>query len=285
MATNPYFRKTVHSEQTLIDDLSIEVIKIHGYDMLYLPRTLVREDKILGEDRSPSRFNSAIEIEMLVESVDGFEGDGEAFTRFGLEVRDNIVLLVSKTRFERELGYLGIETPREGDLLFFPISNGFFEINFVERHNPFYQLSKINTYKLTCSLFKYTGEIFDTGWSIIDGITSDHTKQYQSIVLGVGSGDYKEGEYVVQGDGSTISALVQEWDNNNNTLYVTNVTGDFQLNGVTLIGLSSGTEYIVGSTGTTNTYAPQDTIDDGINFETSNLFDFTDTDPFSEGDL
>lgn len=285
MATNPYFRKTVRSEQNLIDDLSIEVIKIHGYDMIYLPRTLVREDELFGEDRSPSRFSSGVEIEMLVESVDGFEGDGEAFTRFGLEVRDNIVLLVSKTRFEQELRCKNIDTPREGDLLYFPISNGFFEINFVERHNPFFQLSEINTYKLTCSLFKYTGENFDTGWTKIDGITSDHRKQYQTIVVGVGSGEYKEGEYVVQGDGSTIAALVQEWDTTNNTLYVTNVTGDVQLKGVTLIGLSSGAEYLVGSTGTTNTYTTQDDIDDGIKFEISNLFDFSDTDPFSEGDL
>ena len=121
MATNPYFRKAVPAEQDLIDDLSIEVIKINGFDMVYLPRTLVREDELFGEDRSPSRFSTGREIEMLVESVDGFEGDGEVFSRFGLEIKDNVSLLVARKRFEKEFADLGFLSPREGDLLYFPI--------------------------------------------------------------------------------------------------------------------------------------------------------------------
>lgn len=289
MATNPYFRKSVRSEQNLIDDLSVEVIKIHGYDMIYLPRTLVREDELFGEDRSPSRFSSGVEIEMLVESVDGFEGDGEAFTRFGLEIKDNIVFLVSVTRFKEELACHNLVEPREGDLIYFTVpngaGNGFFEIDYVERHNPFYQLSNITTYKLTCSAFRYSGEDFNTGWSKIDGLTSDHRDQFTTLTLTTGSGNYLEGEFVVQGDGSTIAALVQEWDKSNKVLQVTGVTGEFQTSGITVSGISSGAEYLLGSAGTTNTYSVPNFNDDNIGFENSNLFDFTDTDPFSEGDL
>lgn len=285
MATNPYFRKTVRSEQTLIDDLSIEVIKIHGYDMIYLPRTLVREDELFGEDRSPSRFSSGVEIEMLVESVDGFEGDGEAFTRFGLEIKDNIILLVSKTRFEQELACHNLTEPREGDLLYFPISNGFFEIDFVERHSPFFQLSKINTFKLTCSAFRYTGENFNTGWSKLDGLTSDHRTKLQKLTLGTGVGSYLEGEIVVQGDGSTIAALVEEWNSSSKILEVSSVTGDFQTTGITVAGLSSGAEYLLGTVEQTNSEVVPGFNNDNLEFERENLIDFTDTDPFSQGDL
>ena len=284
MATNPYFRKAVPSEQDLIDDLSIEVIKINGFDMIYLPRTLVREDELFGEDRSPSKFTTGREIEMLVESVDGFEGDGEVFSRFGLEIKDNVSLLVARKRFEKEFADLGFLSPREGDLLYFPISGGIFEIDYVERENPFYQLNKISTYKITCSLFRYSGEDFNTGWSVIDGVTSDHTEQYTTLVLGAGSGNYNEGETVIQGAGSTIAGQVQEWLSASTTLYVTGLTGEFQA-GITVQGQSSGTEYLLGSSGVTSHFAVNDADEDNLEFETENLFDFTDTDPFSEGDL
>ena len=286
MATNPYFRKAVPAEQDLIDDLSIEVIKINGFDMVYLPRTLVREDELFGEDRSPSRFSTGREIEMLVESVDGFEGDGEVFSRFGLEIKDNVSLLVARKRFEKEFADLGFLSPREGDLLYFPISGGIFEIDYVERENPFYQLNKISTYKITCSLFRFSGEDFQTGWNVIDGVTSDHTQQYTTLVLGAGSGNYNEGETVIQGAGSTISGQVQEWLSASTTLYVTGVTGEFQA-GITVEGQSSGAEYLLGSSGVTNEFAVNDNSEDNLEFEaeSENLFDFTDTDPFSEGDL
>lgn len=284
MATNPFFRKAVPSEQDLIDDLSVEVIKINGFDMVYLPRTLVREDELLGEDRSPSRFSTGREIEMLVESVDGFEGDGEVFTRYGLEIKDNVTLLVSRKRFETEFEHMGFKTPREGDLLYFPISGGLFEIDYVERENPFYQLNKISTYKITCSLFRYSGEDFETGFSKIDGVTSDHLDKFQTLVLGAGSGNYTEGETVIQGAGSTIAGQVQEWLSASTTLHITGVTGQFQP-GITVEGQSSGVEYILGSTGSTSYFAVKDDSEDNLEFETENLFDFTDTDPFSEGDL
>ncbi|HAW82007.1 MAG TPA: hypothetical protein DCX27_21295 [Balneola sp.] len=166
------------------------------------------------------------------------------------------------------------------------MSGGIFEIDYVERENPFYQLNKISTYKITCSLFRFSGEDFQTGWNSIDGVTSDHTQQYTTLVLGAGSGNYNEGETVIQGAGSTISGQVQEWLSASTTLYVTGVTGEFQA-GITVEGQSSGAEYLLGSSGVTNEFAVNDNSEDNLEFEaeTENLFDFTDTDPFSEGDL
>lgn len=285
MTTNPYFRKAVRSEQDLIDDLAIEVIKINGFDMIYLPRTLVREDELLGEDRSPSSFSCGRAIEMYVKSVDGFEGDGEVFSRYGLEIQDQVTLVVAKRRFEQELCDLGIKTPREGDLIYFPLSKGLFEINFVERENPFYQLNNISTYTLTCTQFRYTGENFNTGWSNIDAVTSDHMQEYKILYLGAGSGNYTEGEVVIQGDGSSVAALVQEWNTVSKSLYVIGVTGDFE-SGVIVEGQSSGTQYLLSSTGATSgIYSVPDPDEINTELEIGNLFDFTDTDPFSEGDL
>ena len=287
MATNPYFRKAVRSEQDLIDDLSIEVIKMHGFDMVYLPRTLVRKDELFGEDRSPSRFSTGREIEMLVESVDGFEGDGEIFSRVGLEIKDNVSLLVSRRRFLEEFADLGYDTPREGDLLYFPISGAIFEVDYVERENPFYQLNKITTYKLTCSLFRYTGEDFQTGWSDIDGITSDHRSNFTELVVGSGSGTYTEGEFVFQGSslsGATIAGRVEEWNSTTSTLLISGVTGTFQ-SGIAVQGNSSSATYTLGSAGITNVLGSNNNTLDNLDFEVGNLIDFTDTDPFSEGDL
>lgn len=286
MATNPYFRKSVRSEQDLIDDLSVEIIKIHGFDMVYLPRTLVREDELFGEDRSPSRFSTGIEIEMLVENVDGFEGDGEIMSKFGLEIKDNISLLVARRRFEKEFSHLGFLSPREGDLIWFPISGALFEINFVERENPFYQLNRISTYKMTCSLFQYTGEKFETGWSSIDGVTSDHTDRYRELTFSSGTGEYLEGEFVFQGatlSGATIAGRVEEWESPV-TLFVTGVTGTFQT-GITVEGALSGAKYILSTSGLTNIFAIKDPSTDNLEFEIGNLIDFTDRDPFSEGDF
>lgn len=272
------------SEQDLIDDLAIEVIKINGYDMVYLPREFVREDELFGEDRSPSSFTTGREIEMLVDSVDGFEGDGELFSRFGLEIKDNVTLSVARRRFEQEFADLGFDTPREGDLIFFPISGGLFEIDFVERHNPFFQLNKISTYQMTCSLFRYTGESFDTDWSEIDGMTASQRTQFTVLTLGAGSGNYSEGEFVIQGDGSTIAAQVEEWYSASTTLHISGVTGSFQ-DGVAVVGQSSGVSYTLSSSGITNQFAVNDIASDNSEFELQSPFDFTDTDPFSGGDL
>tara|TARA_B100002019_G_C21216008_1_gene572067 strand:- start:649 stop:1299 length:651 start_codon:yes stop_codon:yes gene_type:complete len=214
MATNPHFKRE-SVDQNLIEDLVVETIKMHGHDFLYIPRTLVNEDTLFGED-TISKFENAVEIEMYLSTVDGFEGEGEIISKLGFEIRDSMGVVVSRKRFAEEFAHLSdITYPREGDLLYFPLTNGLFEIKFVETENPFYQAGKLYTYDLSCELFRYSHEDFDTGDDRVDSVATDQ---------------------------------------------VDSVTG-----GVTI---------------------PSDPFSDNTNIETmgDDIFDFTENDPFSEGD-
>jgi len=176
MATNPFFNHKPAQSSRLFEDLTIEAIKMYGKDMVYLPRTLVREDTVFGEDNS-SIFSDGVEMEMYIESIDGF-GANDQITQFGFEIQDTVDLVVAKKIFERGLSHIeNITHPREGDLIYFPLSNYIFEVKYVEHENPFYQLGKLYTYKLSCQLFRYSYEQMQTGWSEIDKL--------ESIVAGV----------------------------------------------------------------------------------------------------
>lgn len=172
MATNPYFNHKPAQSSKLLEDLTVEAIKLYGKDMVYLPRTLVREDTVFGEDNA-SKFSDGIEMEMYIESVDGF-GVNDQITQFGFEVQDTVDLVVAKRTFRKGLDHIeSVTHPREGDLVYFPLSNYIFEVKYVEHENPFYQLGKLYTYKLSCQLFRYSYEEMETGWSAIDQIETD----------------------------------------------------------------------------------------------------------------
>lgn len=174
MATNPYF-KNYSGEQDLTEDLTIELIKTMGRDMVYMPRTAITTDLLYGEQMG-SYFNIGIPIEMYIDSVSGFEGQGDIATKFGIEIRDNVSLTVSRKRFDQEIKtkFPSITRPREGDIIYFPLAKALFEINFVEHENPFYQHGKLYTYKLTCELFDYNSEEVNTGNTDIDAVVSEH---------------------------------------------------------------------------------------------------------------
>jgi hypothetical protein len=170
-------------EQTLVEDLIIESIKIYGIDVCYLPRTVVKEDMLFGEDVL-SKFENHYMIEMYIKSVDGFSGDGDFLSKFGLEIRDEMVLSVSQRRFHEEIvannttkvnDTPGIDRPAEGDLIYFPLNNKFFEVKFVEHEAVFYQLGELQTYDLTLELFEYSHERFDTGSTIIDNVETKYS--------------------------------------------------------------------------------------------------------------
>lgn len=172
MATNFYLDHYQNrSEQNLIEDLTIEAIKFHGMDVIYLPRETFERDNIFGEDIR-TLFSDNYLLEMYFDTVDGFEGDGNFLANFGMQVKDTATLVVSKRRFQ-EVVWDKVR-PMEGDLIYFPLANAIFEINFVEHENPFYQLGKLYTYKLTCELFTYSNEDFDTGTPVIDSIMDDY---------------------------------------------------------------------------------------------------------------
>lgn len=170
-------------EQALIEDLTIEAIKIYGVDVIYMPRDSISRDDIFGED-IVTKFKDNYMIEMYLETVDGFGGDGDFLAKFGMQIKDTATFVVSRRRFEETI--FGKVRPMEGDLLFFPLTNTIFEINFVEHENPFYQIGKLHSYKLTCELFTFSHEDFETGRTDIDRITTDNEPD---VLVAMGDAD------------------------------------------------------------------------------------------------
>lgn len=171
MPTNVYFSHGTRNEQYLVEDLIIESLKIYGNEFFYIPRTLVSKDNILGEDRL-SQFKSSFPIEMYFENVDSFDGQGQFIQKFGLMVEQSATVVVARRRWEQLVGRYGqtiIPTrPCEGDLIYFPLTKGLFEIKFVKHQDPFYQLGKLYVYKLQIELFQYSSERIDTGIKEVD---------------------------------------------------------------------------------------------------------------------
>jgi len=171
MAINPYFQFGARNEQNVVEDLIIECLSIYGQEMYYVPRTLISKDEILGEDRL-SKFKNAYQIEMYLENVNGFEGNGAFMSKFGLMMEQTATLVVARRRWDQLIGRHGQTVlpnrPAEGDLIYFPLTNGLFEIKFVQHQNPFYQIGKLYTYKLEVELFQYASERLETGLSDID---------------------------------------------------------------------------------------------------------------------
>jgi len=178
MATNHYFNHYGENtpDQRLIENLIIESIKVYGIDVHYMPRTLIKEDSLYGEDRL-SQFKDQRMIEMYIKNVDGFGGDGTFVSNFGLEVRDQITLTVSRRRFKE----LNFETngrdvePKAGDLIYFPLTDGLFTILDVQSSNVFYQAGTLQSFDLVCELFSYSDEKIDTDIEEIDNIEVENS--------------------------------------------------------------------------------------------------------------
>ena len=171
MATNVFFRpyNQFGNEANLLDDLVIESIRIYGVDVIYLTRSLEAVDEILNED-DLSVFDAAYEMEMYVKNVDGFAGEGDFLSKFGLTIRDQVTFSVAFRTFERyttRVNPVKIR-PNEGDIIYFPLSNEFFEIMHVEHESVFYQMGSLNVYDLKCEMFEYGNERFETGNEFID---------------------------------------------------------------------------------------------------------------------
>lgn len=183
MPLNIYMPYSQQSEKDLYEDLIIESIQAFGQDVYYLPRNVVQLDRILNED-IVSKFDKSYVCEMYLESIDGFEGDGKLITKFGLEIRDQITLVVSVKRWKELVGRLHNNQvrPQEGDLIYFPLSNGLFSIKFVEDKKPFFQMGSTPTYKLICELFEYANQDIDTGIDVIDEIQSYSSQGFAVIV-------------------------------------------------------------------------------------------------------
>ena len=188
MARNVYFSNGTKSEQLFHEDLVVESLSIYGSDFYYIPRQLVAKDEILGEDRL-SKFKDAYPIELYLENVDGFEGQGAFIQKFGLMMEQSATLVMARRRWDQLIGRFNTSIlpnrPAEGDLLYFPLTNGLFEIKFVQHQDPFYQIGKLYTYKLQVELFQYASERIDTGISDIDVFETLKTEDLSIVKNGV----------------------------------------------------------------------------------------------------
>jgi hypothetical protein len=239
MATNPYLNLTNrHSEQDLVEDVTVELIKATGQDCLYIPRKYFNIDKIFGEDPASS-FEKTYTVEMYILSYKGFEGT-DIITQFGVEIKDKINLLVARRRFKQQISNYDttISRPREGDLIYFPLSKSLFEINFVEHENPLYPLGKLYSYVITAELFTYSYEKINTQNNNIDTVYNISQDDSQYILAG-GTGSFTVGNIVKLQSGITVLGEGTVSYSNNNIIKLSGITGTF--------GYTGNTSYIVYS--------------------------------------
>ena len=302
MPTNVYSNHAVQSEQDLHEDLVVESLRFFGHECFYLPRTIVDEDELFGEDTS-SKFDDAYSVEMYIENTEGFEGEGDLLSKFGVEVRDQATFVLSRRTWNRfvslDQNLVTATRPQEGDLIYFPLGNQVFEIRFVEHENPFYQLGKLNVFKLQCETFEYSHEAFDTGIAELDGVEDSFAYQV-SMTLGSGSGDFVHGETVTQtvASGKTVSGQVVSYTSegtNSKTLIVNNITFDDTdvpaTNSMFVLSSNAAAGNIVGATSSASRtittapdqyVTPNDPLADNKDFETAgaNIVDFSESNPF-----
>lgn len=294
MTVNPYFRRNKKSEQTLLESLTTEAIKINGHEMIYLPREKVTEDLIFGEE--VSEFLDANRIEMYLENAEGYDGDSE-MSRFGLDVKDSATLVVSRKRFMDVMGHhpdiRRLGRPREGDIIFVDFPYSMFEIKFVKHDNPFYPAGDRYSFKLSCEAFKYSNEKIDTGESELDAVMEVKSSYALGFTLGTWIGDLLPGEEVYTG----TTAYKHAYGRVSyrpfphpvlGSYYIqTNVQeGKFEVGDI-ITGKDSGYTYAISGIYTTTVrVAHQDQQDnEELELETKrdDIFDFTEKDPFSEG--
>ena len=291
MATNVYFNpfplNQITSEQLLVEDLLIEALKIYGMDVFYLPRSsgdIV--DYIYGED-SNKQYTSAYPIELYLENVTGMDGEQDFISKFGLEIRDEITLLVSRRRFAATVPQ---SRPNEGDLIYVPLIQNFFEITFVEHENDqamFYTLGRgrganVYVYALKLKQLVFSNELISTGLSEIDDQIRDAYPRTR-ISLTSGSGTFVGDEIVYQGvalSNASAQGIVHTFTKNTH-IDIIRTQGTFVSGNVR--GNTSSANWIINTisdTATMNT-AFEDIVDNArIEAESDGIMDWTETNPF-----
>jgi len=274
MPTNVYFDTGTRPEQTLYEDLMIEQLKIYGQDVFYIPRTLVKEDNLFGED-TLSKFGDAYLIEMYFENIEGYEGEKEIMSKFGLQMQEDVTFVVSRRRFEQLVSHdsnLIVKTrPNEGDLVYFPKVKKIFEITFVDHDDPFYQVHNVPAFKLKCKTFEYSSEDLDTGITEIDAIETDNSLDqlvYQISMEQSSTTTYNEGLELEDGTGN----IEQEGSTDN--LIGENETGGDQ------IVLETG-DYIIQEAYVTDTI-DENAMNDFFDTQDDTIIDFTESNPFGD---
>jgi len=283
MATNTYFSQGTTGEQDLTQSLVNEQIKMFGRDVYYIPRTLVKQDTVFGED-TMSKFEGAYLIEAFIEDNSGFRGDGDMFTKFGVQIADQATFVISRTRFTEAVddnATLIVEgRPNEGDLVYFPMANKIFEIQFVEYEVPFFTLGKIYTWGLRCELFQYSDEDIDTGITEVDAIEVNYANAISVNVAEGGSGDFVA-EEIVTGGNSNVTATVKSWNSATRQLVLYNRSGIFSIP-ETLTGNTSSAAWTSATYNTLNNKNDESQSNWAVETQADAIVDFTEGNPFGE---
>jgi len=277
MPTNVYFDTGTRPEQHLYEDLMIEQLKIYGQDVFYIPRTLVKEDNLFGED-TLSKFGDAYLIEMYFENVEGYEGEKEIMSKFGLQMNEDVTFVVARRRFEQLVSHdsnLIVKTrPNEGDLVYFPKVKKIFEITFVDHDDPFYQVHNVPAFKLKCKTFEYSSEDLNTGITEIDAIETDNSLDqlvYQITMEQSSTTTYNEGLELEDGTGNLEQEAATGGTDN---LIAEDETGGDQ------IVLETG-DYIIQEGYVVDTI-DENAMNDFFETQDDNIIDFTESNPFGD---
>lgn len=210
---NVYFSAAHKLEQQTFEDIMVESLKIYGQETYYLPRQIVKRDNILNEDIE-SQFLDAYTVEMYIEDIEGFGGEGNLMQKFGLEIRDEVTFVVAKRSWEKLVGAWNNTVdnfrPNEGDLIYLPLSQSFFEISFVEHEQPFYQINNLPVYKLQCKLYEYNDEDFETGIEEIDQVETVYADTLTMLIRDI-TGDIEIGDTLYQVVSRDSNNLPVKW--------------------------------------------------------------------------
>jgi len=293
MAKSQYFPQYGGNtaEQTLVQDLVDEQIKLFGQDVIYIPKTMLIDNTL--NDVLLTKFEDKVTIEMMLINVEGFGGSGAvAMSKFGLALSDEITYAVSKRRWinyvETEIDTRVPNRPNEGDLLYVPMTKNLYEIKFVEREVPFYQLGKNYIFALTCELWQQQASYFDTNDPIIDDLTQESHVFPVYMKVG-GTGTFTVGEEVRQtytpvgGTPVITKATVADWDPTARKLRLTYINGVLQPN-LPLIGQDSAASWVVDNFSTIDFDIDDFDNDQNKIFEeeADPIIDFTEKNPFGE---
>ena len=288
MPTSPYF-PTYHQghsgEQTLVQNLVDEQIKLFGSDIYYLPKTALK-DGTLDEVRY-TKFQDQFQIEMMLVNVMGFGDNAEFVSKFGLRITDEIIFRVSTNRWDEEVAEHSMSAklevpsrPNEGDLLYYPLTEDLYEIKYVGKEEPFFQFGKIQFYALTAELYEVGSDDLATGVAEIDAIEELFDTAI-ALTMGVGgTGDFTAGETVTGGTTST-TAEVKSWDSSTRILQVINRTGTFAAN-ESLTGNNSGAVWVVSTFDTLQDTNSEYDQNRQIEDTADNIVDWSEGNPFGE---
>ena len=290
MATSQYFNNyNSLAEQRVVEDLITESIKIMGFDAYYCPIFNPEDRDILYGEDPVKKFNSAFPVEFYLSSSMEYGGEREFFSKFGLEIKNNINVIISKRSFSQRVPQASFTRPREGDLIYVPFLNGtgeLFEIKFVNQTKDFFMLGRKIPYyyELEMEKFKYSQERIDTGVFEIDDVA---TQSAYTIDLNVTSGsiNYTQKEIVYQSAdntyaNATVVATVQGWSNTSNTLSVSNIAGEF-VDGQLVIGVSSNARHTLVTFDPMLDSTRNEVYDnEHIYGEANTIIDFSEINPF-----